>query len=1238
MRWVLMKNKRIIYSILLVSTFLFTVLPLKSSFAYSGGLLEGERLHIGSTRFDNTDSTTLLTDNDTVTFVDVLKNKVVWYEFATPQSIGSFVKMHGSVNYNMELYDSNDTLLYTSTNTIRSNTIQSIPVVANVKKVAFVNVWNSTSNRTYEFDVFSGTDNLAPTTPTNLKVESGEGFAQLTWNASAEVDVKGYYIYENGIQKYFIPNDTNKKTITGLLNGNTYDYQISSIDYVNNESPLSVVVQGTPDILFGNILALKSLNYGSTPTTATGVETKLTDLDITSYAPTRSSMYYWHEFPTPVTLGSFEFTATSPLSAYSMTYYDSTGKEKYKTAPANLNGVKVPTPVVGDVKKVALWIDASRVGKEWALFTGVDNTPPSTPTNMVVESGDGYTFLKWNPNAETDIYGYNVYQNGSKTDFVPVDKNYQVISGLSNGVTYNFRIAAIDYAGNESALSAGESTTPDHNTGNLIALKPLHYGSTPTATTGIELMLTDFDRSAYTPARSNMYYWYEFPSPVSLGSYELLGNTTPTSFNIVYYDSAGDVKYTVSSPNITGTRTNTSVVTDVKKVSLWIGNPRLGREWALFPGVDTNAPNAPSNLVVENGDTFAFLTWSPNAESDIYGYNLYQDGKKTDFIPVGTNQKVVESLSNGTTYEYQLTAMDYANNESPLSSVLQVEPKKNTGNLLGLKPLYYGNTPSSTTGVETTLTDFDNTNTNPSRGAATYYWHEFSTPMTLSAYSLKGISTPTSYEIFYYDSLGNEIYRRNSPSTTGTKTNTIVIGDVNKVALWISGSRIANEWAMYEGEDTIPPDEPVGINIESGDTYLSVKWAANSDADFKGYNVYMNGVKQNSSLLLKTLYNAPNLQNETTYKVDITAVDYAGNESTMLTSVGTPKAGKGGLLKLKPLNLSTDVLSTQTTTDLLTDNDDTSYYTIANKNYAWYEFSTPKTINTYRFVGSTFTLYFYDSAGALITSFTPVSGAKKLMPSLTDVKKIALYNGAAASRAAYELDVFSDFGPPAEITTLKTDIDDVFVDFTFKNPLDADFSHVNVYRDGVKIGTTTNEGFLDSNVIQNTNYVYTFTTEDTDGNESSGVTRKVKTLVEYIRMTPPNALQFPHIILDGTKQTVETSFDAPLEVFYPGYNTWTLTVRANRFTTGADRLPYGSLVLNKPTINQPNSLVSESFPWNIDISTSAITVLSVGTRMGTPDYTLTFPTNALELTVDTSKPIKPGVYTSSVSWTVQLGP
>lgn len=85
--------------------------------------------------------------------------------------------------------------------------------------------------------------------------------------------------------------------------------------------------------------------------------------------------------------------------------------------------------------------------------------------------------------------------------------------------------------------------------------------------------------------------------------------------------------------------------------------------------------------------------------------------------------------------------------------------------------------------------------------------------------------------------------------------------------------------------DIVPPDVPTGLDTTIHNSALSINWNSVDVVDLEGYNIYVNGVKHNSTLIKGTSYNLYNLENGVSYDVQVSAVDTSGNESELSSVV-----------------------------------------------------------------------------------------------------------------------------------------------------------------------------------------------------------------------------------------------------------------------------------------------------------------------------------------------------------------
>ncbi|MHA7966872.1 glycosyl hydrolase 53 family protein [Paenibacillus sp. CAU 1782] len=92
------------------------------------------------------------------------------------------------------------------------------------------------------------------------------------------------------------------------------------------------------------------------------------------------------------------------------------------------------------------------------------------------------------------------------------------------------------------------------------------------------------------------------------------------------------------------------------------------------------------------------------------------------------------------------------------------------------------------------------------------------------------------------------------------------------------------------------PAVPTGVAATAGNGYVDLKWNAVNDEGLAGYNVYVNGVKQNPAVereatVTESVYRASGLSNGTAYSFQVSALGENGVESALSGAVNaTPQA------------------------------------------------------------------------------------------------------------------------------------------------------------------------------------------------------------------------------------------------------------------------------------------------------------------------------------------------------------
>jgi fibronectin type 3 domain-containing protein len=297
-----------------------------------------------------------------------------------------------------------------------------------------------------------------------------------------------------------------------------------------------------------------------------------------------------------------------------------------------------------------------------------DTVPPDAPTDLSAVPGNGVVSLNWNDNGEGDLAGYNVYRstisggpytklNGSLLS----SSNYSDNS-VTNGTTYYYVVTAVDMSSNESDNSNQVSATPYADT--MPPAAPT--GLAATAGEGT-VSLNWNDNTEGDLAGYNVYR-----STISGGPYTKLNGSLLVSS--AYIDNS-----------VTNGTTYYYVVRAVDTSSNESGNSNQ------VPATPINLPPAvPTGLAATAGSGTVTLDWSDNGEGDLAGYNAYRSTisggpytKLNGSLLVSSNY-TDNSVTNGTTYYYVVTAVDTGSNESGYSGQVSATPHIITDvNILG---------------------------------------------------------------------------------------------------------------------------------------------------------------------------------------------------------------------------------------------------------------------------------------------------------------------------------------------------------------------------------------------------------------------------------------------------------------------------------------------------------------------------------------------------------------------------
>jgi fibronectin type 3 domain-containing protein len=287
-------------------------------------------------------------------------------------------------------------------------------------------------------------------------------------------------------------------------------------------------------------------------------------------------------------------------------------------------------------------------------------TVPSAPTGLVASAGNASVVLSWTvPNSDggSPITGYNVYRGTAPggEGGTPVATNVASSSftdtGLANGTTYYYKVAAVNAAGT-SPQSGEASATPQ-----------------PAAT-------APSAPQSLTAVGSNGAVQLSWTAPASNGG------AAVTGYNVYRGTSAGGEGSTPVATNVTttgftdtGLANGTTYYYTVKAVNS-AGTSPPSTEASATP--HATVPSAPLGVTASAGNAAVTVSWSApasNGGSPVTGYNVYRGTSPggEGGTPVASNVTATSftdtGLANGTTYYYRVAAVNAAGTSAQSSEV-----------------------------------------------------------------------------------------------------------------------------------------------------------------------------------------------------------------------------------------------------------------------------------------------------------------------------------------------------------------------------------------------------------------------------------------------------------------------------------------------------------------------------------------------------------------------------------------
>ena len=329
----------------------------------------------------------------------------------------------------------------------------------------------------------------APGAPRGLTATAGDAQVSLSWQAPGSdggAAITGYRVYQGTGKKPVASVAGTSATVKGLTDGTTYSFTVTAVNKAG-EGPASDAASATPTAA----ITKPGPPNGLTASPGNGQVT----LSWTAPGSSGGAAISGYEIYRGITPGGESGTPVngSLVAGISYTVTGLTnGTTYYFTVvavnTAKLQGAKAgeasATPTAAASASNSASASASAGASASASATGPASGSPSggatataagspgAPTGLTATPGNAEVGLSWTAPAAASgpPASYHVYEGTSPgftlgTPVMSTTSTNATVTGLSNGTTYYFVVAAVDASGTVSAASAEASAEPLNNGG-----------------------------------------------------------------------------------------------------------------------------------------------------------------------------------------------------------------------------------------------------------------------------------------------------------------------------------------------------------------------------------------------------------------------------------------------------------------------------------------------------------------------------------------------------------------------------------------------------------------------------------------------------------------------------------------------------------------------------------------------------------------------------------------------------
>ncbi len=520
---------------------------------------------------------------------------------------------------------------------------------------------------------------------------------------------------------------------------------------------------------------------------------------------------------------------------------------------------------------------------------------PPAPTGLTSSPGNTQVSLSWT--ASSGATSYNLYRGTSANgeSATPVTTGITGTSvtdtGLTNGTTYFYKVAAVNSAGT-SPLSAETSATPSP--------------TVPPAPTGV------------TSTAGNAQVSLSWNASSGATSYNLYRGTSANS------ESATPITTGITGTSVTdtGLANGTTYFYKVAAVNS-AGTSPFSAETSATP---IAIPSTPTGLTAVGGNAVVSLSWG--SSSGATSYNLYRsitsngEGTTPYVSSITTTSYSNTSVTNGTTYYYKVAAVNSAGTSAqsteasatpsggsipPNTAVLQI----NAGG--GAVPPFVADTGFDTGNQFSSAASINLSGVNNAAPQAVYQSVRWNASFN---YTLGGLTAGTSYVVrlhfveLSFTAAGQRVFNVAINGTSVLSNFDIFAAVGQNHGLEREFNATANSSgqivvALTKGtadnpsvaglevwtQPTIPP-APTGLTSSAGNGQVNLSWTASSGAT--SYNIYRgtssNGESSSpvASNVATTNLTDATVVNGTTYYYKVAAVNSAGTSGMSNETSATP--------------------------------------------------------------------------------------------------------------------------------------------------------------------------------------------------------------------------------------------------------------------------------------------------------------------------------------------------------------